>query len=177
MEPIVSNLQAPIVMIGSRNLWRMDITAVRASFAARMHELCDALEIPRGHGRNAALGRICEVTPNAARKWLLGLSYPEMPLAVAMCNKAGVNVVWLLQGTPPKKGEQVDPQALHLAEALEGLPVENRNAVLDYMRFQIGSTGNWFASEALRSYMTDIEALRRQPGPSVAHRKPTSSSA
>lgn len=164
-------------MFGSFSLGLMDIPEIRAAFAARMHEVCDILEIPRGHGRNAALGRICSVTANAARKWLLGLSYPEMPMAVGLCQKAEVNVLWLLQGTPPKKGEHVDPKALHLAEALEGLPVDNRNAVLDYMRFQIGNTGSWFASEALRTYMADIEALRRQPAPTAAHRKPTASSA
>lgn len=155
----------------------MEVIEIRAAFAARMHEVCDELDIAPGHGRQTALGKMFNVTPKAARKWLMGLSYPEMATAVAIALKAGVNVLWLLQGSPPKKGTRVDPQALHLAEALASLPVENRNAVLDYMRFQIGSTGQWFASEALRSYMADIDALRRQPGPSVAHRKPGGSSA
>lgn len=155
----------------------MDVIEIRAAFATRMHEVCVELGIPPGHGRQTALGKMFGVTAKAARKWLMGLSYPEMATAIAISLKAGVNVLWLLQGTPPKKGEHVDPKALHLAEALEGLPVENRNAVLDYMRFQIGNTGSWFASEALRTYMADIEALRRQPAPSAAHRKPTASSA
>lgn len=138
----------------------MDTDSVREAFAARMHELCDDLGIARGHGRYAALARVAKVTTNGARKWLLGQAYPEMPLAVAMCQAAGVNVLWLLQGSGPKHGDQIDPKLLHVAQALESMPKQQRDAVLDFMKYQVTQTGQWFAAEALRHFVEDIDALR-----------------
>ncbi len=102
------------------------------------------------------------VTPKGARKWLLGLAYPEMPLAVLMCNKARLNVLWLLQGTPPKHGERVNAEALALAEGLQSLPLENRQAVLEFMRYEFGRADGWFTNEALQRYLDTIDTLRRQ---------------
>jgi hypothetical protein len=162
MEPIVSSWQAPSVPIGYRSFSDVEIDDIRRGFAVRMHELCDALKIPRGHGRNAALGRMFGFTPNAARKWLLGLSYPEMAHAVQMCDRAGINLLWLLQGTPPKRGNRIDAHALELAEGLRALPAENRQAVLEFMRYEFGRADGWFTNEALQRYLDTIDTLRRQ---------------
>lgn len=139
----------------------MEISTIRADFANRMHELCDALKIPEGHGRQAALGRRFGVTAKAARKWLLGLSYPEMEKAVEMCEAAHVNVLWLLQGTPPKRGERIDPNMLGLAEAIAGLPQAEREAVLQFARFKVQETAGWYRPDAQRSYLRAIDALRQ----------------
>lgn len=135
---------------------------VRASFASRVHELCDELKIAPGHGRQTALGKMFGVTPKAARKWLLGISYPEMALAVTMCNAAGVNVLWLLQGSGPKKGDKVDRPSMLLAEGLQGLPADKRLAVLDYIRFQFGQADGWFTHEAMARYMDSVDTLRQR---------------
>lgn len=140
----------------------VDTLEVREAFARRMHELCDELGIPRGHGRNAALGRKVGKTPNAARKWLLGLGYPEMALAVTLCNEAGVNVVWLLQGVGPKRGERSDPVAMQVAEGIESLPNENRQHVLEYLRYEFDRADGWFTSDALARYIDSIEELQRR---------------
>lgn len=160
MEPKVSYLQAPKVRIGSVTLGSMEEQQIRAAFAERMHELCDALEIPRGHGRNTALGQRFKVTPNAARKWLLGLSYPEMAKAVEMCEAAHLNVLWLLQGSPPKRGEHVDANLLGLAEAVAGLPQAEREAVLQFARFKVQETAGWYRPDTLRGYLRAIDSLR-----------------
>lgn len=136
------------------------VTEIRAEFATRMNELCDELDITPGHGRQAALGRRFNVTSKAARKWLLGLSYPEMAKAVEMCAAARVNVLWLLQGTPPKSGTQIDPNLLDLAEAIAGMPDAGRNAVLEFARFKVQETGSWYRPEALRNYLRAIDSLR-----------------
>lgn len=126
-----------------------------------MHELCDALGIPDGHGRQAALGRRFNVTPKAARKWLMGIGYPEMPKAVEMCEAAQVNVVWLLQGTPPKRGQHVDGNLLGLAEAIAGLPQAEREAVLQFARFKVQETAGWYRPELLQGYLRNIDSLRQ----------------
>lgn len=138
----------------------MDLDPVRQAFAGRVNELCDALGIEPGRGRQTALGQRFGVTPKGARKWLMGIAYPEMPLAVAMCQTAGVNVLWLLQGAGPKRGDQIDPKLLHVAQALESMPKQQRDAVLDFMKYQVTQTGQWFAAEALRNFVDDIDALR-----------------
>lgn len=140
----------------------MEVPAIRAAFAARVHELCDELGIPNGHGRQTALGKMFGVTSKAARKWLLGISYPEMPLAVAMCDRAGVNLLWFLQGTPPKRGDRVNPAVAQLADGLERLPFEHRQAVLDHMRYQFERANGWFTEEALARYMHSIDELQQQ---------------
>ena len=142
-----------------------DLSDVRAGFAERMNTLCDELGVVRGHGRNASLGRMFDVTPNAARKWLLGLAYPEMPLAVSMCDKARINLIWLLQGTPPMRGERIPESTLGLVNAIEELPTEQRNAVLEYARFQLQRTPDWFSPQALRRHLAAIDTVHAQPGP------------
>lgn len=127
-----------------------------------MHELCDELGIAPGHGRQTALGKLFGVTPKAARKWLLGISYPEMPLAVAMCERAGVNVLWLLQGSGPKKGDKVDRPTMMLAEGLQSLPNDQRLVVLEFLRFQFEKADGWFTNEALARYTDSIDTLRRR---------------
>lgn len=44
---------------------------VDPAFAARVNEVCDDLQLP-AHGRQTALAQWMGLTPNAARKWLLG---------------------------------------------------------------------------------------------------------
>ena len=152
----------------------MNLDPIRQAFAARVNELCDDLGIEPGRGRQTALGKRFDVTPKGARKWLMGMSYPEMPLAVAMCNEANVNVLWLLQGSGPKRGERIDPKLLHIAQALDAMPSEQRNSVLDFMKYQITQTGNWFASEALRTYIADLDALRGAGSDALSKRTGTS---
>lgn len=167
-------------MRAARSLHGMDTAKIRADFAARMHVLCDELGIPRGHGRNTALAKAFDVTPNAARKWLLGHAYPELAMAVALCDRAGVNVNWLLQGSPPMRGERVDPRALALATAIDALPSEPRDELLAFLRFQLVRHEGWFTAEQVANYLVDLEATKSrernaqnagQPTPATAGRQ------
>jgi hypothetical protein len=140
----------------------MDDDDVRAQFAMRVHELCDELGIPAGHGRQTILGKRFGVTPKAARKWLMGLAFPEMATAVRMCAEAQVNVNWLLQGVGPKKGERTDADTLRLAEGLERLPLENKQAVLEYLRYEFERADGWFTNETLARYIDSIDEIKRR---------------
>lgn len=140
-----------------------DPDAIRAAFANRMEIVCDELGITRGHGRQTALGDRFHVTAKAARKWLLGMSYPEMPTALAICQAAKVNVNWLLQGVPPMRGDRVDPRTYALANAVESLPDDKRRAVLDHLRYQFERSEGWFAAEEIKRYLHQLDALDQRP--------------
>ncbi len=145
-------------------LFRMDDADQKAQFALRVHELCDELGIPKGHGRQTYLGKMFDVTPKAARKWLMGLAYPEMALAVRMCVAAEVNLNWFLQGFGPKRGERSDSDTLRLAEGLDRLPMENRQAVLEFMRYEFQRADGWFTQDTLNHYLESIDQLKRRTG-------------
>lgn len=150
----------------------MELTDIRQAFVDRVHVLCDELGIPAGHGRQTALGKRFGVTAKAARKWLTGQGYPEMETAVRMCEEAHISVVWLLQGTPPMRGSQVDHSTAVVAEALMSLPAENRNQVLEYMRFQFESHRGWFTEEAVGRYVRDLNKVKARTALPTATEQP-----
>lgn len=138
-------------------------TPQRPAFAERMHEVCSLLGIPPGHGRQAALGKRFAVTPKAARKWLLGLGYPELELAVAIADAAGVTITWLLQGSLPKHSAPVDSNIGLAVEALVELPDQGREAAIEMLEFQIHRAGGWFTEEQAARYVVALESLRKGP--------------
>jgi transcriptional regulator with XRE-family HTH domain len=167
MGPSVTVLQGPIVTGALRTFGSMMESPERAAFALRMHELCDDLGVAAGHGRQAALGRMLNVTPKGARKWLTGEGWPEMSMAVRIANLAGVNLLWLLQGSGPKRGERIDPNVLALVEAIEHLPKEERGHIANYLRFEFQKLPNWFVAEAQARYRAALDALATAPAPAV----------
>lgn len=167
MSPImglnVTYPQGPIVTGRLVTLGSMPTTANLAAFAARMNEICDDLGIPAEHGRQAALGRRFGVTPKAARKWLMGDGYPELELAIAIAEAAGVNINWLLQGAGPKRGDRIETKALVLNEAIEALPDEGRQQVLNFMGFTFQQADGIFTGERLARYMKMLDAFKAAP--------------
>jgi transcriptional regulator with XRE-family HTH domain len=135
----------------------MSVEARRA-FAARLHEVCDLLDIPEGHGRQAQLGRRLGVSPKAARKWLTGAGWPEMDTAVRIAEMAEVELAWLLQGHGPMRGS-IDTETLTVAEAMKSLPTEERRRVLGYLRYEITQRRDWFAKETATRYSAAIDRL------------------
>lgn len=103
------------------------------------------------------------VSPNAARKWLLGLGLPELDLAVRIANWGNVNINWLLQGAGPVRGEKMDPAAELVSEGVAHLPIEDRQQVFDFMRYKFDKADGWFTSEKLASYMQMLDRLASNP--------------
>jgi hypothetical protein len=134
--------------------------SVQSEFAARLHELCDDMGLPRERGRQTALGKLFHVTPNAARKWLLGEGMPELSLAVDIANWAGVNINWLLQGAGPKRGEAVDDKAIALQATIERLPSSDGQQVLDFLRYRIDRNDDLFVGERMARYMSMLDAFK-----------------
>jgi transcriptional regulator with XRE-family HTH domain len=126
-----------------------------------MHEVCDDLGLPE-HGRQTKLAALLKVSQQAVGKWLSGETYPEMPRALALADRAGVNVAWLLQGVGPKRGTKVDTKVLELGEALSEMPGDERQMVLDFIEYRI-SKSQLFTGERLSRYMTMLDAFKRKP--------------
>jgi hypothetical protein len=135
----------------------------RAKFAARMAEVCADLGIEPGHGQQAALGRLFGVTPKAARKWLMGEGFPEMAMALRICEKADVNVNWLLQGVGPKRGDKVAVRAMVLDEVITELPDTSRQSVLDFVGYTLEKSDGVFVGERLVRYMKMLDSFKKAP--------------
>lgn len=144
----------------------MDLTETRAAFVARLNDVCDEMGIPRERGRQTALGKRFGVTAKAARKWLVGEGYPELELAIRIANDAQVHVTWLLQGVGPKR---ITPSAASAAvgESIAELPVDDRQQVIDFLRYKFERADGWFAAEKLSRYMDMLDKFARSKPPTT----------
>lgn len=137
---------------------------VKSEFAARLHEICDDMGLPKVRGRQTKLAQLFKVSPNAARKWLQGLGMPEIELAVLIANWAGVNLNWLLQGVGPKHGTRVDAKVLMLDEALHTLPREMGLDMIDNLRSKLERFGKITADEPAARYSVMLDAYEKELG-------------
>lgn len=130
-------------------------------FAGRLNEVCDDLGLPK-HGRQTLLAKKFNVTQGATKKWLSGEGYPTIDNLVAICEWAGVNVNWMLQGTGPKRTDAVDTKSLVLGEAVETMLPSDRQQVLDFIGYKIErSTAPIFVGERLARYMKMLDAFKK----------------
>ena len=134
---------------------------IKNAFISRLQEICDDMGMPQGRGRPTLLAKQFNVTPNAARKWFLGLGFPEMELALEIANWASVNVNWLLQGSGLKRGTIVDTKAVVLGEAIESLPKDDKQQVLDFIEYKFQRSESLFVGERLARYLTMIDAFKK----------------
>lgn len=77
VEPKVRNSQAPKVRVRSTNFQCVAEIDVKQQFAARLHALCDDMQLPRGRGRQSALAAKFGVSPNADRTHSVTLDLPQ----------------------------------------------------------------------------------------------------
>jgi transcriptional regulator with XRE-family HTH domain len=141
-----------------------ETTAVLAAFAARVNELCDDMQVP-ADTRQTALAKHFGVNPKTARKWLLGIGYPEMPMAVRIADWADVSLVWLLQGYGAKRSNsRIDQKALVLDEAIHALPTDLRADLIDNIRAKLARIGRLAAEPAPSRYRTMLDAYEHEMG-------------
>lgn len=131
-----------------------------------MHELCSDMGIAE-RGRQSALAAQFKVTPNAARKWLLGLGLPETDVAIAIARWAEVNFEWLMTGRGPKQGDKVPTRALIVDEVLRRGTVDDRRELVNFIRYKLDHSAAPLAVEeraryeqALQTYV--VEPTKRQ---------------
>ena len=142
----------------------METSELRAAFAARLSEVCDDLGLPTERGRQTELGKRFGVTPKAARKWLNGDGFPELETAIRICNDAGVNVTWLLQGIGPKRAAESRDVAA-VGEAIAALPRDDQQQALDFIKYKIVTADEWFTAERTARYLAMIDRIGKTPKP------------
>lgn len=130
------------------------------AFAARLNEVCADMGLPE-HGRQSQLARQLGVTQGAARKWLTGKGYADMEKIVQICEWSGVNVNWLVMGVGPKRPGPIDTKTVIMGEAIESLPSDERQQVLDFLAYKFERSAEFFASDRLARYMKMIDAFKK----------------
>lgn len=135
----------------------------RHQFAARLHELCTEKNLPE-RGRQTLLARQFGVSQQAVKKWLDGLTYPEMDTIIAIAEWADVNVNWLLQGAGPKRGNRMSTKAQVLEEAIQSLPPEMGADLIDNLRAKLIRIGKLSAQETPARYQTMLDAYEHELG-------------
>ena len=115
----------------------MSTNAEKQAFASRLHELCTDMDLPAERGRQSTLGKLFGVTPNAARKWLLGEGLPELDVAMRIAKWAEVNFEWLMTGRGPKSGDKVPVRALAVDAILRHGSARERAELVSFLKYKI----------------------------------------
>lgn len=80
-----------------------DIENIKKDFSKRLNEVLDEHHFKEeDDGRQTALGKMFNVSQNAARKWLLGEALPQLSRVLQICERFDINPLWLLMGSTPK---------------------------------------------------------------------------
>jgi transcriptional regulator with XRE-family HTH domain len=139
----------------------MGTSTALQGFSSRLREVCDDLNLPE-HGRQTMLAKKFNVTQGATKKWLSGEGYPTMDNLIAICAWAEINLNWLTLGVGPKKTGAVDTKALVLGEAVEALPPDDRQQVLDFISYKLERPSMpLFTGERTARYLKMIDSFKR----------------
>jgi transcriptional regulator with XRE-family HTH domain len=136
---LANNRAVPVAPAGPPGVVAM--TSPHAAFAQRLQLALDLAGIEKGRGRTARLAALYGVSRETARKWLGGLSLPELERMIDMATRFGVALEWLATGRgAPAPGAHIDePHALYsvqdrdearLLGLIRRLPRQQRMALL-----------------------------------------------
>lgn len=139
----------------------MDANAHKQQFAERLNEVCTDMKLPM-RGRASQLAKQFRVSPQAATKWLGGLSYPELDTVVAIAEWGDVHVNWLLQGVGLKRGSKISTRAQVIDEAIRSLPPELGIDLIDNLRAKLERAGRLIAQEPPARYQTALDAFEKE---------------
>lgn len=115
-------------------------------FAQRLRHALDYSGFAKGRGRIGALAIQYNVSRETARKWLAGLSLPELQRMIDIAKQQRVSFEWLSTGRGSVDGNGVavrdaggqygDPEELHLAGLVHRLSRKKRRALIDLLEPQ-----------------------------------------
>ncbi len=141
--------------------------SVHFSFAARLDEVCDDMELPE-RGRAKALGALFGVSYQAAQKWLDGLSFPTTETVIDVATWADVNVNWLLRGSGAKR-EAPANATIVVAQAIEVMNEQDRLQVVEFIKFKLSRCEGPFARGERARYAAALEQVKAH-GPLLGRR-------
>lgn len=101
----------------------------RITFARRLNEICDDLEVPpKHHARQIVVGKRFGVSPRGAAKWLEGESTPSYERCVEIAEWGEVSFEWLMTGRGAKRlGECYPSKAIeHVATLMAAMEPEQQ---------------------------------------------------
>ena len=139
----------------------MTLLDIKSAFAMRIQEVCTARGIPIGRGRASELSRAFKVTPNAARKWLLGQGLPELEQAIAIALWGNVHVEWLLTGRGPKSPGPIPTESMVLDDMLRSLPARERHESIAMLRYEVNRSSHLLAREQAARYEAALDHYDR----------------
>ena len=134
----------------------MNESPEKQAFSARLREICAEKQLP-DRGRQSALASLFSVTPNAARKWLLGLGLPETEVAIRIAKWADVNYEWLMTGRGLMRGDKVPTRALVVDEVLRRGTPADRKEVVNFLRYKLENAEAPIAEEERARYLAALE--------------------
>lgn len=115
--------------------------APHAEFARRLNWTLDAAGFVAGRGRTGALSEHHGVSRETARRWLGGLSLPELERMIEIAIHHRVSFEWLATGRGAPKDRKLavrdpaphyaDPEEARLTEIVRGLSRRQRRALID----------------------------------------------
>jgi transcriptional regulator with XRE-family HTH domain len=139
----------------------METSNAKASFAARLTELCEDMGVAEW-GRLRVLGKLFGVSPQAAKKWLDGQAFPSTETVLAIAAWGRVNINWLLQGQGPKLAD-APAATITAAEGIEELPETDKQQVLEFMLYKFHQPQGWFAEERLARLDAALDEIQKKP--------------
>lgn len=112
-------------------------------FAQRLQQVLDYSGFPKGRARTGALALRYNVSRETARKWLTGLTLPELTRIISIAEQQNVSLEWLATGRGTLQGEALsvreepgkygDPDELHLIGLVRRLTRKKRRALLELL--------------------------------------------
>ena len=80
---------------------KMDAQSMKDVVAKRLLAIIDEFKLTEdGDGAARSLGEICGgANSSAASNWLQGYNFPKIPQLIALCDRTGITLDWLLRGT------------------------------------------------------------------------------
>ncbi len=107
-------------------------------FAERLNSVLDDIGFPRlGHGRQSALAKLLDVTPDQVSVWLKGEGYPKTSKLVKIAQHVGVRSNWLLSGAGEKYPSESDRQETGTGKRHPSPGVREDDSLLSQEAFEV----------------------------------------
>jgi transcriptional regulator with XRE-family HTH domain len=113
-------------------------------FARRLHLALDSAGFERGRARTGALAKDFNVSRETARKWLNGLTLPELDRMIGLATRARVAFEWLATGRGEMTLEGIrvhdggapyaDPDTQQLVHLIAGMSDRRRRALIEFLQ-------------------------------------------